>query len=545
VKPLDPRLLQYSRSSRGFILLEVFFAITNAGLVIGQSFALASLVVQIFTNHANRSMVSTRLSWILIIFLARGVINYFTEYVAAKSSIRMRNELRTGLLDKLLSGRSRAVFRQGPASVSLVATKGIDSLDSYFSRFLPQLVIAAVIPLIVGVTIAFADLISGFVVLGTVPLIPLFGIMIGRFTGAATQKRWRTLAVLGGYFLDLLSGLPTLKVFERSKKQVEKLRQVGDQYQEETMKVLRISFLSSLALEIIATLSVALIAVSIGLRLVNGSLSLRTGLFVLILSPEVYWPIRQVALYFHAASDGIEAANQIFKILEEPEQNRAIKIDSVDSIQWSALSINYSGREEIQIPSSKICLGQVNAIVGPSGVGKSSFIAILLGFLTDYQGEINVSSNGKSYLLSELDLDHWRSVISWLPQEVNFPAGSVREVLSHATPTATDELLIQTLLRVGLSLQDLPLALDTQLGTLTETLSVGQKRKIGLARALLKPCQLLVLDEPSASVDDVSEADIANAIAAEVVNGKIVLLVSHREGLVADIAPICFGALPR
>lgn len=531
MKPLDPRLLQYSRSSRGFIFVGVLLATLNAALVIAQSIAIATLVSGIFQHQATVSSSRSKLLWIAIFFLGRGTLGFFTEYLAAISSTKMRNELRIGLLDKILSGRSRAIFNEGPATISLLATKGIDNLDGYFSRFLPQLFIAAVVPLTVGIAIASQDLNSGFIVLATIPLIPLFGILIGRFTGAATEKRWRTLSYLSGYFLDLLSGLPTLKVFGRSKNQTEKLNQVGEQYREETMKVLRISFLSALALEIIATLSVALIAVSIGLRLVGGSLSLKTGLFVLILSPEVYWPIRQVALYFHAAADGVEAANRIFAILEQPETDGTQTILKVDSISWEELTVNFAGRNQITIPKGEVAKGKINVLAGPSGSGKSTFLAILLGFISNYSGDVIVASEGRRVSLTEMQSNKWRDLISWLPQEVNFPAGSVREILNPTSTNISDSEIIAALMRVGLSPTDLPTGLNTTVGTLSETLSVGQKRKIALARALLKPAQILILDEPSASVDDVSEADIASAIESAVADGKIVILVTHRINL--------------
>lgn len=544
MKPLDPRLLRYSRSSRGFLFLQAILALVNAVLVVGQSFEIATLACAIFQRHRSWGNLTSHIYWIAALFISRGLISFATELLAAKSSLRMRNELRSQLLDKVLAGKSRAIFNEGPAVISLLATKGIDALDGYFSRFLPQLIIAAIVPLAVGGAITNADLTSGVIVLVTVPLIPIFGILIGRFTGAATEKRWQTLSHLSGYFLDLLTGLPTLKVFGRSKKQGDRLQHVGDTYQEQTMKVLRISFLSSLALEIIATLSVALIAVSIGLRLVGGSLSLKTGLFVLICAPEVYWPIRQVASYFHAAADGVEAATRIFGIIEEQELNGVIKIQDISEISWQPLTVAYPGRAIVEIPAGKIQRGTVNCIIGPSGAGKSTLLALLLGFHSNYSGEISILGSDGKYQLSEVEITSWRQHFSWLPQEVNFPSASVAEVLRNADPQASDADLVKTLSRVGLAPSDLPRGLDTQLGTVQETLSTGQKRKIALARALLKPAQILILDEPSASVDDVSEEVIASAIAEEVEKGKIVVLISHRTNLLADNVVIDFGVKP-
>ncbi len=541
MKPLDPRLLRYSRSSRGFIFAEVILAALNALLIILQSAAIVDLVCRIFQSHTTVSQLRTRFLLVLTFFVLRGLLSIGSEYLAAFSSTRMRNELRIGLLDKILGGRSRAIFKEGPATISLLATKGIDNLDSYFSRFLPQLFIAAIVPLAVGLTITSEDLISGAIVLFTVPLIPLFGILIGRFTGAATEKRWQTMSLLSGYFLDLLSGLATLKVFGRSRKQEERLEEVGERYRAETMKVLKVSFLSSLALEVIATLSVALIAVSIGLRLVDGGLSLRTGLFILVLAPEVYWPIRQVALFFHAAADGVEAANRIFEILEEPESVGVEVLDTVTEIDWDQLTVEFPGRETLSIPSGRICAGQINLITGPSGAGKSTFLSIILGFNDNFIGQVRVRAGQSECEIRTLAPTSWRQQISWLPQEVNFPAATVREVLHQGNPDAIDSELIRQLSRVGLSPSELPKGLDTKLGTLTETLSVGQKRKIALARALMKPASILILDEPSASVDDVSEADIEQAITEEIQRGKIVILVSHRVKLMSGESAISFG----
>ncbi|MEY3128662.1 MAG: hypothetical protein RIS06_1218, partial [Actinomycetota bacterium] len=308
MKPIDPRLFRYSRSSRGFTIASVVIALLGAILTIAQSALLSIFIVQAFVDKKALNQIKIYLIWVAIIYIAKALLSYLTERLAAVASGAIRH------------------YKNGPAQLSLLATKGIDNLDPYFSRFIPQLFIASVIPFFVGITISTQDFISGIVLIFTVPLIPLFGMLIGRFTASATERKWQTLSLLSGYFLDLLSGLQTLKVYGRSRYQIARLKQVNDKYRQETMRVLRISFLSSLALELIATLSVALIAVTIGLRLVNGTISLQIGLFVLILAPEVYWPIRQVAAHFHAASDGVSAASQVFSILDRKNPEGLIKI---------------------------------------------------------------------------------------------------------------------------------------------------------------------------------------------------------------------------
>ena len=310
MRPIDPRLFRFSKSSRGFIIASVVIAIFGAALTITQSAYLAHLITQVFEQNKLIKELKSPIQVLALVFIGKAVLSYIGERIAAVASASIRRDLRMQLVEKIFS--SDVASKKGPAEISLLATRGIDNLDPYFAKFIPQLFIASVVPLIVGIAIAFKDFISGIVIICTIPLIPLFGILIGRFTASATQKKWQTLAILSGYYLDLISGIATLKLFGRSKQQVKRLQEVGDDYRSETMKVLRISFLSSLALELIATLSVALIAVTIGIRLVNGSITLQTGLFVLVLAPEVYWPIRQVSSQFHAASYGVEATNQIF-----------------------------------------------------------------------------------------------------------------------------------------------------------------------------------------------------------------------------------------
>ncbi len=526
MKPIDPRLFRYSRSSRGFTLSSVAIALLGATLSILQSAFLAYFIVQVFVEKKTLDFLTPTLISIGVIYLCKALLNYISERIAAVASAAIRRELRDKLVDHLLSGK--VDYKNGPAKLSLLATRGIDNLDLYFSKFIPQLFIASVVPIFVGIAITTQDFISGIVLILTVPLIPVFGMLIGRFTAAATEKKWQSLSLLSGYFLDLISGLQTLKVYGRAKYQVARLKQVNDKYRQETMKVLRISFLSSLALELIATLSVALIAVTIGLRLIDGNISLQTGLFVLILAPEVYWPIRQVAMHFHAATDGVEAADQIFNILGDKEVVNKVKIQKFDFIIWSDLIVEFENRSKVKVPAGRIENKAVNLIVGPSGAGKSTLIQILLGFQENYSGDVWVKDGENSINLKDIDKQSWQKLISWMPQEPHFPVLSVLNTLQLADPKQSTDQLLGILETVGLDLSQLPQAEQTKLGTLLEQLSIGQKRKIALARALIKPAQLLILDEPTASVDKESQERIDNLIRTLAQNGKMVLVVSHR-----------------
>jgi ATP-binding cassette subfamily C protein CydCD len=243
-------------------------------------------------------------------------------------------------------------------------------------------------------------------VLLKITLIPIYCILIVKFTAVATSKKWQTLELLSTYFLDLLNGLTTLKVYGRHKMQSEKLKKVGDDYRRETMGVLRISFLSSLALELVATLSVALLAVSIGLRLVSGSIDLQTGLFILVIAPEVYWPIRQVAGYFHAAADGVAAFEKLFKILDRPKIASGESFKKITAITWSDLSVEYPDRTNVHIPSGQIIPGKMHLLVGPSGTGKSTLANILLGFIEPTSGEVIISTEVGDIPISQISIQH-------------------------------------------------------------------------------------------------------------------------------------------
>ena len=533
MKPIDPRLLRYSRSSRGFILFLVLLSTLGALATLIQAFLITDLIISFFQRHESFSDNQTQLTFLALIFIFRSGISYLSDRISSAASINIRSELRKSVLEKILKNEGTDTHELGTAGLSLLLTKGISGLDSYFGRFIPQLFIAIITPTFVAIVIAVTDIKSGLIVLCTLPLIPIFGILIGKFTAAATSKKWETLNLLGGYFLDLITGLTTLRVYGRHKLQNEKLQKTGDDYRHETMKVLRISFLSSLALELVATLSVALLAVTIGLRLLNGSISLSSGLLILIIAPEVYWPIRQVASYFHAASDGLEAFNKIYKILEKSEGLGNIEISEVLGITWSQLTVNYPNRNQVIIPSGQLNTGEIHLLVGASGSGKSTLAQILMGFIKPNTGEILISTNQGSFSINEIKIESLRSKLSWLPQEPKFPIASVSQILRHAKPNASEFDLIAALNTVDLDVANLPNGLRTEVGNIKNPLSIGQLRKIALARALIKDAQLIILDEPTASIDDISEVQIQKVIEEQARAGKGILLITHREALIS------------
>ncbi|WP_245687514.1 ABC transporter ATP-binding protein/permease, partial [Streptacidiphilus griseoplanus] len=312
MKPVDPRLLRYARATRGFLAGAVLLGTLGAGLVIAQAGLIAGIVVRAFQQHADLADLRTPLLLLAATAAGRAAVAWLTELTAHRACASVKSQLRLRLLDHAtrLDPASRSERRTG--ELTTLATRGVDALDDYFSRYLPQLALAVTVPALVVLRILGADWLSAALIAGTLPLVPLFMVLIGLATQSRMDRQWQTLTRLSHHFLDVVAGLPTLKVFGRAKAQAKAIAAVTDDYRRATMRTLRIAFVSSFALELLSTLSVALVAVSIGFRLVDGSLDLRTGLLVLILAPEAYLPIRQVGTHYHASVEGLAAAGQVF-----------------------------------------------------------------------------------------------------------------------------------------------------------------------------------------------------------------------------------------
>ena len=526
MKFLDLRLFLISRSSRGLILIAVISSIFITVTTIAQAFLLAELITGAFQRDLKFSGLQTTITLLMMVFAARAMFTYVGERFTNQISHNIKVDLRRALFDKILTNGAELNVRFGPGRISLISTKAITNLEPYFTRFVPQIFIAASVPLFVGSTIAYLDLTSGLIVLFTVPLIPLFGVLIGKYTSAAMRKRWRTLGILSGYVLDLLSGLTTLKLFGRDQAQGKKIEEVGNRYRVETMRVLKISFLTSLALEIIATLSVALIAVAIGVRLVDGEFELWRGLVILILAPEVYWPIRNLSAQFHASADGVQSAQEIFEIIDfaTPEHTGRTKLGEIKKLSWSNLQVNYPGRESLSLIDGEFQSGKFNLIIGPSGTGKTTLVNIFMGLLQPDMGDIHITDSKGIHNLDYIDIDSWLRNISWVPQDPHFPSGSIQLFFQLSSPEATNPEINKVLKHVGLK----GVALDQPVN-----LSVGQKRRLAIARALLHPHQVLIMDEPSASLDPESEALIIEILRAQAEAGKLIIAISHRTDFVA------------
>ncbi|MFE2270518.1 thiol reductant ABC exporter subunit CydD [Streptomyces lavendulae] len=535
MKPIDPRLLRYARSTRLFLGAVVALGLAGAGLVVGQAMLIAEIVVGAFEEGLDGGALRTPLLLLAAVALGRGLVAWLTELAAHRASAAVKSELRGRLLERAADLGPGRIDGHRTGSLVALATRGVDALDDYFSRYLPQLGLAVVVPVAVLARIVTEDWVSAAIIVVTLPLIPLFMILIGMATQNRMDRQWRLLSRLSGHFLDVVSGLPTLKVFGRAKAQAESIRSITDDYRRATMRTLRIAFLSSFALELLATLSVALVAVTIGMRLVHGELDLYTGLVILVLAPEAYLPLRQVGAQYHAAAEGLAAAEQIFEVLETPAPapggGAPVPADGL-RIEFDAVEVRYEGRSASSPGpvSFAVAPGECVALTGPSGAGKSTLLHVLLGFVTPTGGRVRIGDAD----LDGLSLEQWRERVAWVPQRPHLFAGTIAENVRLARPGASDGAVEAALRDAGAweFVSALPGGTRTPLGEGGVGLSAGQRQRLALARAFLADRPVLLLDEPTAALDGGTEAAVVEAVRRLAV-GRTVLLVVHRPALLA------------
>ncbi|MER7478840.1 thiol reductant ABC exporter subunit CydD [Streptomyces sp. NPDC126510] len=534
MKPIDPRLLRYARATRAFLVAVVALGAVGAGLVIAQAMLIAEVVVGAFQHRLAVSELGTPLVLLAVVAVGRALVGWLTELAAHRASAAVKSELRGRLLERAAELGPGWLAGQRTGSLVALATRGVDALDDYFSRYLPQLGLAVVVPVAVLARIVTEDWVSAAIIVCTLPLIPVFMVLIGWATQSRMDRQWRLLSRLSGHFLDVVAGLPTLKVFGRAKAQAESIRRITGEYRRATMRTLRIAFISSFALELLATISVALVAVTIGMRLVHGEMDLYIGLVILILAPEAYLPLRQVGAQYHAAAEGLAAAEEIFGVLETPRPASGSEVVPEGALSFEGVTVRYPGRSADAVTNVTFGVepGETVALVGPSGAGKSTLLSALLGFVRPAEGRVRVGGVD----LVEADLKQWRSRIAWVPQRPHLYAGTIAENVRLARPGADDDSVRRALRDAGaLEFVDaLPEGAETVLGEDGAGLSAGQRQRLALARAFLADRPVLLLDEPTAALDGATEAEVVAAV-RRLAAGRTVLLVVHRPALL-DVA---------
>ncbi|MGW6197823.1 thiol reductant ABC exporter subunit CydD [Kribbella sp. NPDC055110] len=525
MKPLDPRLLKRARGARVFRAASVLIGVASGVLIIVQAVLLAHGI----TGVVLRGSGVTAVAWGLVaVVVGRALLMWAQEVVAQRAAAAVKSTLRRQVLEHSLKLGPVWLSGERSSALTTLLTKGLDDLDPYFARYLPQLVLAATVPAGVIGWMATGDLIAAGTVLITLPLIPIFMALIGWVTQARSRQRQHALAVLAHHFADVVGGLTTLKLFGRAKSQESAVRRVTDQHRAASMGSLRLAFLSSFALELLASLSVALVAVGVGLRLVDGKLGLETALMVLILAPEAYLPLRQVGMQFHASADGVAASEEVFRVLETPLPVRGERTDvpdlRVSPLYLYDVTVTYPGRDVPALEGFDLELrpGEVVALTGPSGAGKSTALAVLLGFVEPERGVVVAAGSAAD----EFDPVAWRRQFAWVPQRPGLRLGTVADNVRLGRPDASDDEVRLALLAAGAA--DLPL--DKQVGEQGQQLSGGQQRRVALARALLTDAPVLLLDEPTAGLDADTEAAVITGLRA---SGRTVLMVAHRPALIA------------
>jgi thiol reductant ABC exporter CydD subunit len=539
VKALDRRLALHARATRSFLRISVALGGLGALLIVAQAWLLADVVTSAFLGGSGLDQLRTQLVLLLAIVVARATVAWAAELAAGRCSARAKSQLRAALLDRVSALGFDGSADERTGKLAILASRGIDALDGYFSLYLPQVFLAVTLPLILLAVLLWVDWLSAAIIALTIPLIPLFMALVGASTRERMQGQLRTLESLAGHFLDVVAGLPTLKIFGRAKAQARVIGEVTDRYRRTAISTLRVSFLSSLVLELLATISVALVAVAIGLRLMNGQLGLRTGLFVLILAPEAYLPLRQLGANYHASAEGLAAAQEVFELLERPRPPRGTRTNFPDpvlaDITVEGLRVSYPGRPEPALDGVSLTVqaGEVLAVVGPSGCGKSTLLGVLLGLVTPELGSVRVGGVD----LNDLDPDAWRAKIAWVPQRPRLFCSSIAENVRLGRREASMQDVWEALSAAGLAevIAQLPSGLETMLGDRGAGLSAGERQRLALARAHLRDSPLLLLDEPTANLDGETEQDVLRAV-RRLSRGRTVLLVAHRPALleVAD-----------
>jgi ATP-binding cassette subfamily C protein CydCD len=535
---VDRRLLRTSRPARVHLVATVALGCVSAALVVAQAALIARVVTRVFIDGDGAGDVRGAIVALACVAVARGLVVAGTEASGRLGALRAMSELRGRLTAHVLRARPAGLRRERAGEVVAAAVQGVDALEAWFARWLPQVALSVLVPVAILAFVVPRDLAAAGVLAATIPVVPVFMVLLGLAARGRARRRFGALTRLSGHLLDVLRGLPALRANAREGAQERTLADVGEAYRRETMGTLRVAFLSSLVLELAAALATALVAATVGIQLAEGHLGLEAGLTVLLLAPELYLPLRRLGAEWHSSADGLAAAEALFAALDEPPAVSAparplpAPDPGIAAVTFESVEFGWPGRGGHAVDRVDLVLepGRTLALVGPSGAGKSTVAALLLRLVEPGSGRVCCGGTD----LRDVDAAQWRSRVAWVPQSPTIFAGTLLDNVRLAAPEASAAAARRALAGVGLSplADELPDGLETRVGEGGRALSAGEAQRVGLARALLADRPLIVLDEPTAHLDGASAARADEAI-ARAVAGRTALLIAHRRALAA------------
>jgi ATP-binding cassette subfamily C protein CydD len=527
-------LSRQKQSGAPYFKSAVFLTFAGGGLLIAQCRVLAVIVNGVVFGKTPLPQLSASTALLLALIGLRAVLGYCADMQAFQGAERVTESLKQNLLKKIAALGPALLGTEPPGSLVSTMTGAVDALHPYYARYITGMALAGALPLAILLLVFPVDWISGLILLVTAPLIPAFMILIGKGAEEMNRRQWRKLTYMGGYFLDAVQGLTTLKLFRAGKRETARIAQVCEDYRIESMRPLRVAFLSSLVLEFLATVSIAMVAVLVGFRLMWGDIAFLPGFFVLLLTPEFYLPLRRMGSYYHIRMDAMAAAEKIDDLLSLPQRQKAGQVFPQSrkiTLRFDHVALRHEDKTVLENATFDIPAGDCIALTGASGAGKTSLLNLLLKFMESANG--SVFANGRD--LSTLEPQSWRRHIAWAPQKPHLFQASLMENLCMGQADV-DIAQLQELARdfaVDEIAETLPCGYDTVLGDGGARLSGGEIQRIALLRAFLRPAPLLLLDEPTAHLDPAMRGRIRAAIFKHA-EGRTVVTATHQPD---DIMP--------